>query len=177
MIRTRTISGLEVLELRSNGTGVGTMIGHFAVFDQWAEIDSDYEGRFMEQIAPGSFARTFAEDHPVPLVQHGGDPSVGSKPLGTVDVLREDDVGAYFEVALVDAPYVRDVLPGLRAGLYGSSFKFRVRDEDVARSPARSTSNPEGLEERTIRDAKVFEFGPVTFPAYAGATAGARSSR
>ena len=105
------------------------MIGHFAVFDQWAEIDSDYEGRFMEQIAPGSFARTFAEDHPVPLVQHGGDPSVGSKPLGTVDVLREDDVGAYFEVALVDAPYVRDVLPGLRAGLYGSSFKFRVRDE------------------------------------------------
>lgn len=72
---------------------------------------------------------------------------------------------------------MRDVLPGLRAGLYGSSFKFRVRDEDVARSPARSTSNPEGLEERTIRDAKVFEFGPVTFPAYAGATAGARSGR
>jgi len=30
----------------------------------------------------------------------------------------------------------------------------------------------EALPERTIREAKLYEFGPVTFPTYAGATAG-----
>jgi len=39
----------------------------------------------------------------------------------------------------------------------------------------RSTWNPDALPERTIRSAQVFEFGPVTFPAYVGATAGIRS--
>jgi hypothetical protein len=31
------------------------------------------------------------------------------------------------------------------------------------------------LREQTIREAKVMEFGPVTFPAYEGATAAARA--
>jgi hypothetical protein len=28
--------------------------------------------------------------------------------------------------------------------------------------------NPKGMPERTITEAKVFEFGPVTYPAYEG---------
>jgi hypothetical protein len=41
--------------------------------------------------------------------------------------------------------------------------------------PAASEHNPDGLPERTITEARVPEFGPVTFPAYADATAGVRS--
>ena len=41
------------------GDGV-TMSGHFAVFDQWTEINSVFEGRFMERIARGASARPFA---------------------------------------------------------------------------------------------------------------------
>jgi Caudovirus prohead protease./Transcription factor WhiB. len=61
------------------------------------------------------------------------------------------------------------------AGLYGSSFRFTVGADNFDAKPGRSDYNPDGLPERTIREAKVAEFGPVTFPAYQGATAGVRS--
>jgi hypothetical protein len=52
--------------------------------------------------------------------------------------------------------------------LYGSSFRFRVMRESIDAKPARSSYNPEQLPERPIREARLFEFGPVTFHAYAG---------
>jgi HK97 family phage prohead protease len=154
-----------------------TMFGHFSIFNEWTRIDSIFEGLFMERVAPGAFLRTFAEDRGRmrALFQHGRDPQIGSKVLGSIDTLREDEQGAAYEVGLLDTSYVRELLPGLEKGLYGSSFRFRVTSEDVDRQPGRSAHNPEGLPERTIREAQVFEFGPVTFPAYVGASAGVRS--
>lgn len=153
------------------------MVGHFSVFNDWTLIDSLWEGRFMERIAPGAFSATIREDRSSikALFQHGRDPNVGSKPLGSITTLREDAVGAYYEVDLLDARYVDDLLPALREGLYGASFRFEVRREEIRQDPGTSDYNPGGLPERTIREARVFEFGPVTFPAYAGATAGLRS--
>jgi prohead serine protease len=43
--------------------------------------------------------------------------------------------------------------------------------EEVVDDPGRSDHNPDNLQERTIREAKVYEFGPVTFGAYKEATA------
>ena len=151
--------------------------GHFAKFNEWTEIDSVWEGKFMERIAPGAFRKTFAENRERirPLFQHGQDPQVGDKPLGPITELEEDDEGARYKVDLLDTSYNRDLIPGLKAGLYGSSFRFSVVKEDFDKKPQRSASNPEGIPERTIREARVFEFGPVTFPAYAGATASVRS--
>ena len=68
--------------------------------------------------------------------------------------------------------YNRDLLPGLELGLYGSSFRFVVRSEDFDRTARRSDYNPDGLPERTILDAQVMEFRPVTYPQYGDATAG-----
>jgi HK97 family phage major capsid protein len=109
------------------------------------------------------------------LFQHGRDPQVGDKPLGPIADLREDADGAYYEVPLLDTTYNRDLIPGLQANLYGASFKFSVVQDDFDPKPKRSTHNPDALPERTIREARLFEFGPVTFPAYPGATAGVRS--
>lgn len=159
--------------------GDGTLLhGHFAVFDEWTEIDSYFEGHFMERLAPGAFRKTFRENRDAikVLFQHGMDPQIGDKPLGPIDDLREDETGAYYEVPLLDAPYVRDdILPGLRAGLYGASFRFQVMREEFETEPDPSDANPSGLPERTIKELRLFEFGPVTFPAYQSATAGVRA--
>src|SRR6266496_817556 len=91
------------LELRDDASGSPVMNGHFAVFDEWTEIDSVWEGNFMERIAPGAFKKTFREnrDRIRALFQHGQDPQIGDKPLGPVQTLREDEVGAFYEVPLL----------------------------------------------------------------------------
>jgi HK97 family phage major capsid protein/HK97 family phage prohead protease len=165
-------------EFREMGDGKPPQIfGHFARFSEWTLIDSMFEGRFMEQIAPGAFKKTFSEgrDRFRILFQHGQDPTVGDKPLASVTDLREDDEGAYYEGDMLDTSYNRDLLPGLQAGVYGASFRFRVMREDLVEEPGTSDHNPAGLPERTIREAEVMEAGPCTFPAYAGATASVRS--
>jgi HK97 family phage prohead protease len=156
---------------------LGTLHGHFAKFNQWTKIDSAHEGRFMEQVAPGAFAKTFSESRSGMrvLFNHGKHPHVGEMPLGPISELREDSVGAYYEVPLLDTSYNRDLLPGLEAGLFGASFRFKVMRDDLQRRAPTSDWNPDGLPQRTIQEASVREFGPVTFPAYEGATAGVRS--
>jgi len=164
-------------ELRDADDGPGTtMFGHLAPFNQWTQIDSAFEGRFMERLAPGAFARTIENNGPQIRVtfNHGKDPTLGNQILGLPEVLREDDQGVYYEVPLLDGlPPL--VLNGLRRGAYGSSFRFRILKEDFRRSPGKSAYNPDGLPERTVREVSMSEFGPVTFPAYLGATAGVRS--
>jgi phage head maturation protease len=131
----------------------------------------------MERFAAGSTRKTLRESRSTirPLFQHGRDPQVGDKPLGPIRLLEERDTGAYAEVPLLDTSYNRDLLPGLKNDLYGASHRFRVMREDIRDDPGVSEHNPKGLPERTIKEAQIMEFGPVTFPAYAGATAGVRS--
>jgi len=170
----------EALELREGEDGLAgmpTLVGQFAVFNQWTEINSTFEGRFLERVAPGAFKKTFQENRAgmKVLFDHGKDQQIGNKPLGPIAELRETATGADYVVPLIDTAYNRELIPGLQAGLYGSSFRFRVMQEGIVDSPERSDYNPEGLPERTIKEAKVMEFGPVTFPAYQGAQAGLRS--
>ncbi len=176
-------------ELRAEGEGDDegpVMVGHFAVFDQWTEICSIFEGHFLERFAPGAFKKTIAEnlESMRVLFQHGFDPMLDEKPLGPIRSLEEDSegdhadgvAGVWYEVPLLDASYVRDqVLPGLEKDLYGASMRFRVIREEFDREPGESEHNPDGLPERTVKEAQVREFGPVTFPAYEGASAGIRS--
>lgn len=155
--------------------GMPTLYGHFTPFNRFTEINSFFEGNFMERIAPGAFKKTFRDMTPKVLFQHGADPQIGDKVLGRAEVLREDEEGPYYEVPLLDTSYNRDLVPGLEAGLYGASFRFSVMREEWVDEPKPSEENPKGLPERTIREARVSEFGPVTFPAYQDATAGVRS--
>jgi hypothetical protein len=163
-------------ELREDAEEGRTLFGHFAVFDRWTEINSAFEGNFLERIAPGAFRKTFREnrDRIKVLFQHGNDPQLGDKPIARIDQLHEDDEGAYYEASLYDGlPDL--VMSGLRDGQYGASFRFQVMREDLNEEPDASEENPRALPERTLKELRLFEFGPVTFPAYADATAGMRS--
>lgn len=159
------------------GAGEPTLYGYFSRFNEWTEINSTFEGNFLERIAPGAFARSLAHDRNRlrVLFQHGRDPTIGDKVLGIPSLLREDELGAKYEVPLLDTSYNADLIPGLKAGAYGASFRFKVVRENIDKTAPPSSYNPTGLPERTITEAKVMEFGPVTFPAYEGATAGVRS--
>lgn len=166
------------VEVRAAGAGDGTLgvlRGHFSVFNVWYQVDSVWEGTFLERTAPGAFAQTIADDVASMrvLFDHGFDPQIGNKVLGPIESLAEDDIGPAYEVPLFDTSYNRDLLPGLRAepSVYGSSFRFRVTAEEWLDEPDPSDYNPRGLPERTITGVCVMEFGPVTFPANPDATA------
>jgi HK97 family phage prohead protease len=183
---------IAAVELRANVEAgpAPTMFGHFAVFDTWTEIHSYVEGDFMERIAPGAFKRTINDPQDRTRLRATHDHGYsrwGDEPIGPIDLLREDGKGAYYEVPLLDSAMNHDyTLPLLEgrlmngekrgpAGLVGASFKFRVTDDSWNDTPKRSTANPQGLPERTIREVRLLEFGSVIYPAYAEASAGVRS--
>lgn len=154
------------------------MVVRFAVFNEWYEISSFYEGTFLERVARGAFRKTMRESgHRVRvLFNHGMDPQIGDKALGMPGELREDEDAAVLVTRLFDTSYNRDLLPGLEAGAYGASFTFRVIRDEWVDEPSRSAHNPDGLPERTIKEVRLFEAGPVTWPANPAATSGVRSA-
>ena len=180
MLRDR--SGFDVVRYALSAPSVraeqadgpeGVLFGHFSVFNRWYEIDSPWEGNFMERVAPGTFRRTFAEDVQRCWFEHGYDSTVGRMSLGAIDTLREDGTGAYYEVRLFDS--VPGLLrEGLEAGEYGASFRMRITAEEVNSDPGVSDHNPRGIPEVTITEVRCPEFGPVSIGASPHATANLR---
>lgn len=167
-----------LVRAKSSDDGMPSMEVRFSAFGNWYEINSWFEGRFLERTERGAFGKTIAEsrDKIKVLFDHGFDPQIGNKVLGSITDLREDPDAAVGDVALFDTSYNRDLLPGLEAGVYGSSMRMRVIKDEWNDEPGRSEHNPEGLPERTIKEVRLMEFGPVTFPANPESTAGVRST-
>jgi hypothetical protein len=169
---------------RANGDGdgtdpgdgrLGTLVVDFSRFGTWYEIDSFFEGRFLEQVRRGAFKKTIKENgsNVKVLFNHGFDMFLDNKSLSIPEVLEERE-----EFAHLEGPLFRGtpelIVEGLRAGAYGSSFMFEVLGERWDREPEKSDDNPDGLPERTITEVRLFEAGPVTWPANPEATAGLR---
>lgn len=164
-------------ELRGDEQDGRTMVGYPIVFNRWTEING-WEGQFLERVHPGAVSKTLREnrDQVKVLFNHGMDPSIGEKPLGRATVMEADDTGVYVEVPLARTSYNEDIAELLRSGvLDGMSFRFSVVKEDWNDTPERSNLNPDGLPERTIRELRLYELGPVTFPAYSATSVGVRS--
>ncbi len=194
---TLTRPGLDVVrtwhlpvELRADdesepeqASDLGLMDVRFSTFNTWYRIDSFWEGSFLERTVKGAFKRTINAHNAarnvdahrmVTLYNHGFDYHIGDKILGEITRSREEADSPVNTVRLFDTSYNRDLLPGLRAGVYGSSFMFRVIKDEWNQEPGVSDHNPDGLPERTLKELRVFEAGPVTWPANPDATAGMR---
>lgn len=168
--RESLIRMARAVELGGDESEGDLLVGYAAVFNEFTEIDS-WEGHFEERIAPGAFRKTLRDrgDQVQVLFNHGMDPQIGDKPLGRIREIREDEKGLYVEVPLDDTSYNRDIKALLRSGaLRGMSFRMTVVDdkwEDL----------DSAVPKRTIRQVKLLELGPVTFPAYAATQAGVRA--
>lgn len=193
MTDTQTLPGLAIVRNTLVGTtlrsadperdDLGLMDVRFSPFNTWYRIDSFWEGAFLERTVPGFAKRTFAahkaatriDAHNIKtLFNHGMDFHIGDKLLGDIEEAQEDEDSPRTTVRLWDTSYNRDLLPGLRSGAYGSSFMFQVIRDEWNNEPQKSDHNPDGLPERTIREARILEAGPVTWPASPTATAGMR---
>jgi len=175
LIRMTTLPEGE-LRLDGEGDQGNTLVGYPIVYGNWTEING-WEGHFMEQIAPGAPDRHLKthRDKVKVLFNHGMDPTIGDKPLGKPTIIESQKRGLYTETPLVETSYNEDLRALLQAeAIDGMSFRFNVQREDWVDEPDTTEQNPRGLPERTIRELKVFEFGPVTFPAYEATTAGIR---
>lgn len=173
-------------ETEADTDTLGRMVVRFSPFDTWYEINSYWEGRFLERTVAGAFQKTAREAKRADgmystkvLYNHGYDLHIGDKMLMVPDRFEETNEDGYhgpiIEGDLLDTSYNRDLLPGLKRDAYGSSFMFNVIREDWNQEPGVSDHNPEGIPERTVSEVRTFEAGPVTWPASPTATAGMRS--
>lgn len=166
---------------------LGRLFVQFSPFNTPYEINSMWEGRFIEQTLPGAFKKTISESKRSDgtfstkmLFNHGSDMAIGDKPLAVAD--RFDEVrntsyhGPVLEGNLINTDYNRNqIQPLLEARALGSSFMFEVINEEWRNEPDPSPTNPDGLPERDIKEVRAFEAGPVTWPASPTASAGLRS--
>lgn len=180
-------------EERADGEGTGKkLVGYAAVFNQDTQIRS-WEGSFTERMAPGAFTKTLAERKPVMQFDHGRDARFGSLPIGNYTTLREDPQGLYVEGELFD--HAEPIRQAIESGaVSGMSIKFGVvRDSWTDKNGKEITSKRElqdmlwgdtkdvngeerGPLQRTIKEVRMIEAGPVVFPAYTQTSVGLRSA-
>jgi uncharacterized protein len=170
MTNLKTDRGEEVryVEFRASDDPDGrTLEGYAAVFNAWTEI-KDQMGTYRERIAPGAFKRSLGQRTPVLQFDHGSHPLIGSLPLGSLTVTREDRNGLFVRAKLSDNWLIDPVRDAIRdGGITGMSFRFRVIDDEWA-------SDEQG-ETRTVKEVELLELGPVVFPAYQQTSVAVRS--
>tara|TARA_Y100000310_G_scaffold345430_1_gene464871 strand:- start:7321 stop:7923 length:603 start_codon:yes stop_codon:yes gene_type:complete len=143
--------------------GAGRLYGHSALFDSLSED----LGGFRERIAPGAFAATIASDDIRALFNHDSNNILGRNTSGTLK-LAEDDRGLVMAVDLPDTILARDLAVSIERGdVTGQSFGFRTLSDEW--------NMEDGEEIRTLKAVRLFDVGPVTFPAYPSTTVATRS--
>jgi HK97 family phage prohead protease len=154
---------VEIAQVATSGR---TLKGWASVFDH--PIMGPGYPNVTTYMKPGAFKKTLQENKSdvQVLFNHGMDSRYGELPIGTVTDLHEKPQGLWAEVELHDGPDNQNIIAALRSGaLRAMSIQFEPLQETYS----------EDHTERYIRQVRLFEFGPVTFPANAAATASLHS--
>lgn len=172
--RLYRISSPDQLIFRDDGEAV--VEGRVVPYNEWSEVDSVVEGHFMERFEFGSLAKTISERANGLKVyfEHGKSKIFDSQPIAEMRRAWEQPDGGYFQAALLDGlpDLFRD---GLKRGLYGASIGAEVIKMERVRSPKKSDYNPDGIEERTYKELRAFDYSITPRPHYASATVALRS--
>lgn len=168
----RVVRSSSPIEVRQTTDGGIEIEGYASTFDD-VYILEDFFGEYEEIVAKGAFTKTLNDGADVRLtVNHDGLPLARTK-SGTLE-LEEDDTGLRYEAALEpEDPDVQRLVPKLERGdVAESSFMFRVVREDWYFG---DPEDEEDLDRRTILEVKLYDVGPVTWPANPNATIGLRA--
>ena len=154
------------VDLRADGEGL-TLEGYAAVFGQEAVIWDAWR----EEVAPGAYAKTIQENDIRALFNHDENIVLGRNRAGTLK-LAEDGRGLKATITAPDNEWGRPVVDAVRRGdVTGMSVLFKVIKHEWSRAPEGSRELPK----RTIKEARLFDAGPVTFPAFVATSIAARS--
>jgi HK97 family phage prohead protease len=164
--RTEEVRTFEFRTAADSGDGQ-TLEGYAAVYDTWTEIH-DYAGKFKERIRPNAFKRSLGQKTPVMQFDHGQHPLIGSLPIASIKRLREDARGLYVEARVFDNWLTEPLRDAIREeAIKGMSFRFSTVKDDWDRASK--------IPVRTLREVKLYELGPVIWPAYSDTTLALRS--
>ena len=125
-------------------------------------------GQFVEVLSPGCFDESLAKRHDIiASVDHDPQKLLGRMSSGTLRLTPGPD-GIDAECDLSDTTYARDLAISIERGdIQGMSFMFDVLTDDWKRS--------DGIPERTVLKAELYEVSWVVFPAYPATTADVRN--
>lgn len=151
----------------NNGDGGMRLSGYAAVFNSEAVIG----GLFREVVKPGAFKKTIKDKADVrALFNHDRNIVLGRTKNGTL-TLAEDDKGLRIDIDLPDTQQAKDLYRQIERGdIDQMSFGFNVVKDSWTRA-----SNDSELPLRELRELRLFDVSPVTFPAYATTEIQARS--
>ncbi len=140
--------------------------GTAARFGVWSED----LGGFKERIRQGAFSKTIKDGDVRLLFNHDPNFILARTSNGTM-TLEEDKRGLQFTASLPNTTYASDLKESIRRGdISQNSFGFRTINDKWKISDDRNQ-----LDERTLTEVKLFDLGPVTFPAYPQTTVKIRS--
>lgn len=149
----------------ARAVGKGRISGYAAVFYDPKDPGTQYDaGPFRERIARGAFDAVLGDDV-VALFNHNQDVILGRSSAGTLR-LQVDKVGLRYTIdadTIVGRPIAEAVA---RGDVRGSSFAFDFGDVE---------EDKDGV--RTVKSfARLYDVGPVVFPAYEATSANARAA-
>ena len=150
----------DLIEMRGLPGDGATLVGHGAVFNQETTI----AGAFREMVAPGAFKKTLKEADVRALFNHDPNYVLGRNRSGTLR-LSEDEQGLLYEIDLPDTSFALDLSRSIERGdVSQSSFSFGTIRE-AWDYPKKDSGE---LPLRQLRELKLYDVSPVTFPAYDG---------
>lgn len=169
------VRGRLSTEKRNDADGPSVVAGYGAVFHNADDPGTEYWlwDDVVERILPGAFDRALQESDDVrSFFNHDANLILGRASAGTLD-LSVDGTGLRYVVEPPDTAAARHVLESVARGdTTGSSFMF------VPTATAWREEDRDGdtVYIREIESVRLFEVGPVVFPAYESANSEARSS-
>jgi len=167
----RRLVPLDGFELRADGDGPPELVGYASVFNQEAVISSWFD-EWREQVAPGAFKKTIREGDIRALFNHDPNIVLGRNKAGTLE-LREDDHGLYTRILPPDNEWGRPVVDAVQRGdVTGMSITFSVVKQEMWWPEKGSQELPK----RTIKEARLYDVSPVTFPAFEQTEIAARAA-